>query len=1037
MTGLSGLQGLLSASILLGVLLLLRTANTKREQRHQQFVMPVIAIGYAVVIAVVFYRFNAWFDRVLAGLFQLIPFLERLYQTQWLYIIENVAVVLVFLALKFAYRPIAHRLFSGERFPGSAVVEQFYDYDVASGRWNVKNRLSQVRLLLQVLYWVSLLVTLVLLWAMSAYPAAPAFTAIAFPGLAVLVLGEIWWALDGLTREEARGQLTGEDDASRRIVNYAAVREVFRETFAGRVLDEGVDLANPYSLDSYAALDELTHSEEYIEQLFGRFFSEAKQAGAQIDENLVHTSIGVLRGRSTLINTPFYADLGMTLALPSYIRLLNGGKCLIVLGRDSGAGEISDWFTAALESITGVPGLWNVGTLTPGRDDDLDVGVLRLADLHNLELLREHDEFFRGVETVLLIEPSRILATGQLGLSVVVSRLGRGTAPVYVAIDRNHDGLVDALSHLLKVNITDVIATGQTLGSSSAMVWDASGPQLAAQIMPGVARYLGVGTEIAAVALKYHVAEVEWVGGDKFPVVDMSWIAGQYYGKINSFAEMTLSQRSLDSALRPRANPLGLERAKHRFLVVEDELSNVYESIRLFASRSTDSGFINLISEDYLLRDYMVLNRELFSVDAKAIPSIVPDYARTRRNTVLRLIVMLSAYAISESVLLRELELVGCVPSEPDENSSEMIEAPVSVLLRELIDTYLGLSGVRIEQTPESAAGYGETAERSFRIPAGTVLDRVLNELGAAYFLVEDEAEGRDFIGGCLHNHVQQTLLPGQFITVAGKYYEVLRFGAEGHGAEVVLRRAAEHITGRPAYRQLRSFSIDRCEPADESAPRRADSQIVAERQLVSLRVQTHGYLELSARSQLADARVVTVPDLAERSYIAKDALKIALPGSTPSVRGTIAVLLNELFVSLFPGGHPFVVALAADPEQHFGELLPEFQTVGDEEAIYIVEDSLVDLGLSVAVERHWQRIFGIVTDYLAWLNEPEPETAGSEPALVMFPGDTAEDLAEREARIAEAAERGGYERPQRLGWWARLKRRVAGWFTRTAPASA
>lgn len=1031
MNALAAIQNFTAASILVGVLLLLRTANIPRDRRHQQFALPGVAIVFALAAAVVLYRFNAWFDGLLSWLFGLLPFLSSLYQTRWLYVIENVALVTVFLAIKFAYRLVATRMFTGERFTGSIIVEHFYEYDVASGRWNVKSRLSQVRLLYRVLFWVSLVITGVLVWAMNMNPSAPAFSAIAFPALAVLVLGEVLYALDGLTREESGNLLLSEDDLSRRIVNYAALREVFRNTFGDRIADEGVDLSNPYSLGTYQALSDFVIAGDNTEQLFGKFFERAKLSGLALDENLMHASLGVLRGHSTLINTPFYSDLAPYVALPSYMRLLSGSKMLVVVGRDSSAQDVATWFEGALDDVSGVPELWNVGVMRPEGSVDLDVGVLRLADLHNLRLLGEYDEFFREVETVVLMEPSRMLATGQLGLSVVVSRLNIQDPPVFVALDHNHDGLVDALSHLLKVNLTDVVATGQPLGASSQMVWNASGSNLAAQIIPGVARYLGVGTEITAVALKYHVSEVEWVGGDKFPVTDMSWIAGQYYGKINAFAEMELSQRAFKSSLIPRPNPLGLKRTQHRFLIVEDELSNVYESIRLYGSRSTESGFINLISEDYLLRDYMIGNRSLFSADAKAIPSFVPDYARTKRNTVLRLIVMLAAFEIPESALLRELELVGCIPPEMDEEDADFLEPPVITMLRELIARYLDVTGVQFDRIQRRGGGMADVSERRFRIMPGTCLDPVIEALGSAYFLVEDEAEGRDFIGGCLHNHVQQTVLPGQFITVGGKYYEVQKLGGMDNRQEVVLRRAAEHISGRPVYRQLRSFWIDRDRLADPTAPRREDASVVIERQLVAMTVETRGYLELSHRSNIAEARTVTVPGLAPRKYIEKEVLRIELFGATPEIRGSIALLLNELFVTIFPDGHSFIVALTADEPRAFGELLPEFHAAQGDEGIYIVEDSLVDLGLTVAVERHWERLLAIITDYLAWVASPSPESAEEFEATVLFPGDTAEDVADRERRIAEAERRGSYESPARPSWWRRVLRRVTSWFKR------
>lgn len=1009
---------------LVGALLLLSVMNVPRARRHQQFALPGVAVLFAIVALIVLYRFNVWFDGVLAWVFSLVPFMEGLYQTRWLYIIENTAVVLVFFGLKALYGQIAGRLFTGDRFPGSVLVDQIYEYDAASGRWYVRPRLSQLRMLLGVLYAVSLVVTALLVVAMTAAPAWPGFSAIGFPAIAVLVLGEVHAAINGVTQQEGADQITGERDLASRRANYASLRTVFRSTFPEHVIDEGVDMANPRVLSSRAALTELGSSEDGVERLFAEHFERVARGGALLDENLLHASVDLLRGRSVVFNTPFYVDLTEYLALPAYVRLLRGGKTLLVTGRDAAAGDLVEWFSDGLEQISGVPDLWHIEVLGDETRTGLDVGVLRAADLHNLRLLEAHDEFFRDVETVILLEPSRLLATGQLGLGIVVSRLSRGEHPVYVSIDRNHDGLVDALSHLLKVNLTDVVATQPALGASSEMVWAAENAQLSVDILPGVARYLGLGTELAAVALKYHVAQVEWIGGARFPVIDMSWIAGQYFGKITGFAELEPSQRALSGVLRARANPLDLPRAERRFLIVEDEFSNVYESLRLFASRSTESGFIHLVSDDYLLRDYMVDNRELFSTDPKAIPSIVADYARTPRNAVLRLVLMLSAFPMPEATIRRELELSGWQISE----EAERAELPATlVALEALIRRYVGVSDVqiieeRVRHRASAEVDSAGAAERRYRLHGGAALDDVVRGLGAAYFLVEDEQAGRDFIGGCLQGHVAQTVLPGQFLTLGGKYYEVLTVGGEGRPAEVLLRRAAEHITGRPAYRNLRSFAITEVRSSDRAAPRAVTEDIVAERVVVSMTVESHGYLALPARSDLAGARRVAVAGLEPRRYVEKDAMRIAMPTATAEVRRTIAVLLNEVFVTVFPDGHPFVVALAPDLEQAAGDLLPHVE-VDDDEAIYIVEDSSVDLGLVIAVERNWERLLQIVTDYLHWAVSPRPVVA-PEPDhdTVVFPGESTDEARERIRRAQEEPETDA----GREGWWPRVRRRIS-----------
>jgi hypothetical protein len=100
------------------------------------------------------------------------------------------------------------------------------------------------------------------------------------------------------------------------------------------------------------------------------------------------------------------------------------------------------------------------------------------------------------------------------------------------------------------------------------------------------------------------------------------------------------------------------------------------------------------------------------------------------------------------------------------------------------------------------------------------------------------------------------------------------------------------------------------------------------------------------------------------------------------------------------------------DPNRNFGDLLDEFviddiQLASDAEcSIFIVEDSMVDLGLIVSVERYWERFMNIITDYLEWNLSVEPEMV-VEPTVNFVPV-----FPEREARDSR-------------GWFKRLLDKV------------
>jgi len=991
MTFVDYLFNLLASVPLLLALLGLAALNQRRTQRVRQYPMPAVAIAFAAVAMVVLYRFNVELDAWITAATQVIPFAQSWYSPGWVYLAENLLVIVAFFALKLVLKPVLAVLFRGSSFPGHRLVAGLYEWDADYGQWFVRRSTANLRGLYRGFLVAGILATAAYSALVATFPLWPGIQAIAYPALVALVIAEAVWFLSGLTREEYVTDILGEDDDATRVANYGLLRRVLESTFGERVLTEELSLSTMDATRSRSRIDRLIDEPVGdMEALAGAYFQRLKEDGADLDVNLLEASVGLLRGQSVVIANPFHGDLTPYLAFPAYHRLLQHRKVLIVAGRETATTDYREWIAAGLESITGITDLWAVEVLGPTRRDDLDVGILRFADLHNVELLRENDGFLEQVEYVILAEPSRLLATGQLGLGLVVQRVGRGGDVVYAAFDRNHDGLVDALSHLLKVELADVVASGLPTGATSQMVWRADGPSMHTAILPAITRYLGMGTEIAAVALKYQVERVSWVGADRFPVRDMTWVAGQYYATINSFAELDLTQVALSEAIVPVASPWSVDRADLQFLVVEDEINNIFESLRLYATRARSEGFVNLIAGDYLLRDYMVANREIFTADPKAIPSIVPDFARTERNGVLRLLLTMFAFDIEESEFAKQLQILGVEAEEaPEEEGGFRLleDEPLVQVFKELVRKHTGIEGVQIIGERETdAAGVATTR---YRVAGSDELDQVLEHLHAAYFFVEDEREDASYIGALLYGHVYQAMLPGQFLTYGGKYYEVQSIGRARQREGVVLRRAADHIRDRRVYRQIRTFrladlevnqaagarlTVDRVEAQPHGEGQVHANRIQITRSFATVSVETTGYLEMPSRSALAEARRIGVEDVPPREYRHKEVLEIRLPEIDAATRRTIVAVLNELFVSVFPNAHDYITALTVDEGDEFGDLLDDFVVDGHRDSIFVIEDSLVDLGLIVAVERNWRRLLEIVTDYLLWRETPVPE---------------------------------------------------------------
>jgi len=986
-------------------LLAVSAVNTKRSVRVRQTPLPLVALIYLIISLLVFYQFNSTFDSIIESVTETIPLFPQIQGAAWFYVTENLVVITFFLLLKLALRPLFARLFSTDRVILRSGLERIYEFLPEYAMWFVEKRMGNARTLLRALYWTSLVLTILILALARQFPSWPGFESVAFPALATLVVGELYFALNGVTRTEFDQEILGEKDSSRRKGNYGPLRKILADVFPGRVLSDGVHLSSAAALDSGHRLGQLSLSQSDEEQLAGSYFKRLKDQRDPVNVNLVEATVDLLKGSSVLINNPFYVDLTPYLALPTYYNLLKHRKCLIIAGRDDSAEDLVHWMSNGLEAVTGIPDLWNIEMLSPMGSSSLDVGVLRFGDVHNLELLLNNDHFFQNVEFVILAAPSRMIATGQLGLGLLLSRCAKGKTPTYAAFDSNHDGLVDALSHLLKLSLAEVIASALPEGASSEIIWRAEGPHMHSNILPSISRYMGIGTEISAVAMKYQVSRVHWVGADKFPVDDMALIAGHYYSQINLFADLDLSQDALSEALLPTHNPWKLMQKDNYFLIVEDETANAFENIRTFATRAKENGFINLISEDYLLRDYMISNRDLFSADPKAVPSIVSDFARTERNAVLRMILALVTYEMSASELEREFELIGRPVFKFDSTgpASTDWESPVVIELRAAIQEHTGVTDVPIRTSILSDLEIDDSideVQEYFSIESGSDLDAIIESLKAAYFFVEDEIEDVNRIGSLLFGHVYQSLLPGQFVTHAGKYYEVQGISTSALRNGVILRRAAEHIRDRRTYRQLRRYSLRNCRVNDGVGATTKIGPIELIRSTADICVESLGYLESPSRASLSQGRKVTISNLPQREYINKSILEIQFPEIAPDVRKSITLMLNELFVSVFPYSYKYVSALTEDHSRVFGDLLDEVITEEEpgsnrlNSSIFIVEDSMVDLGLIVTVERYWERFLEIITEYLAWNLSPEPEApqVPSKRTIPVFPEREAED---------------------------------------------
>ncbi len=1003
-----------------------KKVNLKKEFRDRQFLMPVFSLIFAVVAMIFLKSINdlllnliknipiwineflnmSWIPKNVSDfLKQPVNFISDLINNlnlkYWIFYISNTVIISVYMIYKKICISIMQKINKKNRSLHNKVASVFYEYFPDKDIWCLKEEFVNARTFSRTVYYVVvLLVSFIMLISGRMYVSG-VLTDIFYPVFSVILVGEIYFFLDGASRREYIKDILGEDEDAYKTVNYSLLRKYLRNIFGDKLLSENtnVNLSLSNETTNDEVLENLRANADPKVNSFATYFSKLNKSGFVLDHNYLNSSLDLLNGKSILFNNPFYKDLIPYAFYPMNRALLCRKKILVVLGRHSVEDEIIQWIEDGIESVTNIPFMWRVGILS-NSNEDLDIGILTRSDIINISVQQNNKEFLENVGFVVILEPSKLITTAQIGLNLLVKKCRKDEDKniVFCLCDKNCDGLVDAMSHILMTSLTEVSATNKHQGTCSYMCWESDGDYIHHRQLPNISRYLGMGTELSFAALKNQVSKATWYGGDAFPVTDMNWIARQYYYDLMKYAALPTNQEAMNDYFKTSSNFWSAEISKNNYFTVEDESYNMYEILRDFSTRSTEQGFVNVISSAYLLKDYMADNNTIFETDAKAIPCLVADFARTKRNVILRLLLLMSEDVIDEDTVKKEFSLSGLpVLNIRKQLWYEIFRSLSSVdVVAELPDNYekaINVAfGYKLELQNENKV-YNESVIMSeerynfeltkmqtvYFITDKFFIQHFIANLKSASYISEDEKGEKYYLGSELRDHIYQKILPGQFFTYSGKYYEMQYVT---HDGQVLVRRASDHIEGRPTYRQLRNYIISSLKTANSIGAVQNIDGIEITHMYADFSVTTDGYYKMDKYNDFLSAKKVQfsgeksrIPD---RKYCNKAILRIDLPkienSLTDNVRYTITLLLNEIFKSLFAENSPYIVALTDDSHISSENMVkPLSYTLNvnsdgcSKDSIYIIEDSNLDMGLLITVERNLSRIFRIIEDYLSW----------------------------------------------------------------------
>ena len=981
-------------------------SNVKKENRSRQYAMPVAAVLYSAVLLIFLNQLSALFLNLflkLADLFEKIKLtvvaelIRNLYAGWGIFltlVLFNTAALLFYVIIKRVITAILGRAKVKRNTIVGSIVELFYTYDEEDDRWYIKEHYGQARTFIKTAYYGGCFVSGLALLISCGLCMNKLVSAPFYPVFAVIIIGEMAFFIDGLEKGQQKSNLTVQADNSRRIAMYPMLRKPLKALFGDKLSAEGTTVNNG-GVSGVAVEDILVGLERnggHIGKNYSAFIRKKMEKGLKPNVDYIRCGYDLATGKSLLFNTPFYDKLNPYVFYAMNREILTGGKVLIVLGRHGTEEDLRQWTETGMKAVSNIPDLWKIEVLSDKKVDEEnlpDIGIISRSAVHDLDIHKSNLPFLRNVSFVVVVEPSKLVTTAQIGLNLLIKCCGKDRPITFCSVDRNCDGLVDSLSHILMTNLTEVSATEYPHGMSSYMYWTADDDYLQHRILPGVSRFLGMGTELSMVALKNQVKKTVWYGGEAFPVLDAHWIAKQYYHDLLDYAQLPTNQETFDNCFQASFNMCNERVSDYSFITVEDDRNNLFETRRNFATIAEQQGFVNVISSEYMLREYMSDNTEIFTADPKAIPYITADYARTKRNSILSLCLLLCIDSVKEEILLRQSAMLNMDSKEP---ISEVWKEICTIFGGDKATDKKGNPILSIKNCDGKTISFekDETIifRRKYSVESGrfesvyTIENAdfsriILDDLQNASYIAEQESKDI-YIGSELKGHVYQKYMPGQFFTLNGKYYEMVSTASDNR---ILVRRASEHIDGRLSYRQVRNYTINHLENSPSMGALKSVNSIDIHYQFADFSVDTPGYWKLHAHNDFDNGDLVKVNGVPTREYHHKQILKLDFSklgdAFTDSIRMTLTTLLNEVFVTLFADNQAYISAVTPGsydaPLTYSLELAENIDNA--DKCIFVIEDSQLDIGLLIAVERNVNRIFQIISDYLNWNDEKITES--------------------------------------------------------------
>ncbi|MBP6281516.1 MAG: ankyrin repeat domain-containing protein [Leptotrichiaceae bacterium] len=1015
----------------IGLFILINKSNVKEKYRYYQmqnviilFIISLIClVGNVVIIA----SYADKLSLILTNITGLTTWLPLANQLTALIITLNVIIVSIFAVIKVGRKvKFEQMLLQGEK--NGDVYPKYFDNKylgykkdkigkvVLENDWVITQRTIKWLNIGAVVFFSLNFIALLFITGKSGNTSmfTPHYRLAFYPFLGMLLIGEIHYYLSGeLSGEVSKQKIeeVKEKIEEEKTFDYDSIYERYKTTWQENLLVSGKFTNNIFDNDDYKNI-KIESKSSNVQKIY----AQLEEKNLKCSSNFYIILEKMLEGKNLLIQNANYEEISPILFSFFNEAIINGKKILVLVEESTYANvdqrnEIKNWFNKCFENIY-KNSLRSIVTFEEWQEQkkwniviSTQNAIIKSKEKFIKKLSEKGSEVdFEDLTILVMSDSTQEISENIISLSMLSDvlnahfRFGVNSnekRAQYIIMANGAKNLKSSIENNLGINLEAYNIENKKSKNIYAMFWKRdTDDSYYSKICYGTNNDTGVSATLSYIAWEMGLNNINFAEQAKIPyniyqenvkniskdrlraeVIDPNKLSGNYKEKVKNNILTSL-----------------IKKEKDKFIFVEDTENNLPLALKKFDYLGKENSYVNIISSNYLFRDYFVDNMDYFYITPMHVytPDIEAD--KYKVATYLKEILTNSSLKIYDEEIKRELSKI-----------IKNIENVQEELIK-LFDEIYKIDIVKknyLTVKEENVFNYDKSEyERKNQYELNLGINGEESLIWFENFKIEDTS--RKECGEISYDYLYQNYLLGQVHNFDGISYKISSIKREDKKIEI----ERVEVQGFKSYRnkdtiKIHSFAKDVSDVKGQEKTN--DYTITQTVKNMKYTINTEGYFEIEEEKNSKNSKLVYMPlsePIAKRDYENGKLLEMTFSLNNKKIEEpkkvalALGVILTELFKTIFPGNYKYIKIFtmfnektgtnSLDKEctllEEVSHILPSKiildsnvklkENKENEVTIYFIEDTHRDVGVLKTISENRTAILYEVQDYLTWLNE-------------------------------------------------------------------